>query len=182
TIGVDTAVGKGSTFWVELQQAESPVHRARGTRATPSEDGSATAGPSRTLLYVEDNLANLKLLERILEPRPEINLLTAMQGQVGLELAREHQPDLILLDLQLPDVSGVDVLRKLKAGPTTRDIPVVVVSADATDGQVNRVLKEGAAAYLSKPLNVREFLRVLEQHADGRPSRDRDRPQRSASA
>ena len=92
------------------------------------------------MLYIEDNLSNLRLVEEILEHWPGITLLSAMQGTIGLDLAREHQPDLILLDLHLPDLSGDEVLRRLKSDPRTRSIPVVMLSADAQPRQVKRLL------------------------------------------
>ena len=99
----------------------------------------------------------------MLEERPEIELLTAMQGKLGLELARQHSPDLILLDLHLPDVAGWDVLSQLKAGEVTRGIPVIIISADATTRQIERLMAAGATAYLTKPLDIAEFFSVLEE-------------------
>jgi PAS domain S-box-containing protein len=136
--------------------------------AAPPEDGAAGGAASvagrrpgpdrRTVLYVEDNLSNLKLVERLLERVPEVRLIPAMQGQLGLELARRHQPDLILLDLHLPDLHGRDVLQALKDDPATAWIPVVVLSADATPSQVERLLAAGAADYATKPIDVEWLL------------------------
>ena len=109
--------------------------------------------------------SNLTLVEQLLEERPEIELLTAMQGRVGLDLARQHSPGLVLLDLHLPDLPGWEVLSQLKADTSTAEIPVVVISADATGPQVKRLLKAGAVSYLTKPLDVAEFFRVLDQTA-----------------
>jgi CheY-like chemotaxis protein len=119
------------------------------------------------VLYIEDNLSNLRLTEQILSHRPGIRLLSAMQGQLGLELARAHTPDLILLDLQLPDLTGVEVLRRLREEPRTEHIPIIVVSADATPGQMARLRAAGAHDYLTKPLQVRKLLAVLDEHALG---------------
>ncbi len=102
----------------------------------------------------------------MLAERPGTALLTTMQGKVGLDLARQHSPDLILLDLHLPDLPGWDVLSQLKANATTRDIPVVVISADATKRQINRLMAAGAARYLTKPLDVTKFFRVLDETSD----------------
>ena len=115
----------------------------------------------RTLLYIEDQDLNLRLVERILQTRPEYRLLTAMQGGMGFDLAREHQPDLILLDLNLPDMSGDEVLRRLKEAPDVRHIPVVMVSADAMGDRVEQLLELGASGYLTKPYRVAEFLRII---------------------
>jgi CheY-like chemotaxis protein len=114
------------------------------------------------VLYIEDNLSNLQLLQRILATRPGIKLVEAMQGRLGLDLAREHHPDLILLDLHLPDLSGEEALLRLQAEPETSQIPVVVISADATRDRAARLLASGARAYVTKPLDVREFLAILD--------------------
>ena len=115
------------------------------------------------MLHVEDNLSNLKLIQRLLVHRPEIRLLPAMQARLGLDLAREHRPHLILLDLHLPDMPGEEFLLRLRAIPETREIPVVVISADATPGQITRLLASGARAYLTKPLDVKKFLALLDE-------------------
>jgi CheY-like chemotaxis protein len=99
----------------------------------------------------------------MLEERPEIELLTAMQGKIGLDLARQHSPDLVLLDVHLPDLDGREVISELKSSQTTRDIPIVVISADATASQINRLMTAGANTYLTKPLDVAEFFRVLDK-------------------
>ena len=114
-----------------------------------------------TVLLIEDTLSNLNLVERLLSRWPGVTLIPAMQGRLGLELARQHHPDLVLLDLHLPDLSGERVLSELKADPATRDISVIVVSADATAGQVERLKAAGAIEYLTKPLDVRQFLSVV---------------------
>ena len=95
------------------------------------------------MLYVEDTLANIRLIEAILHARPQVELLPAMQGQLGLDLAREHRPDMILLDIHLPDLDGDEVLARLQADPATREIPAVVLSADATEKQRARLLERG---------------------------------------
>lgn len=116
-----------------------------------------------TILYIEDNLSNLELVKRVLTKRPGIRLIDAMQGRLGVDLAREHHPDLILLDLHLPDISGTEVLRQVRDDPRTTAIPVIVISADATPGQIERLLTDGALAYLTKPLDVKKLLSLLDQ-------------------
>jgi CheY-like chemotaxis protein len=116
------------------------------------------------LLYIEDNISNLHLLEHLLAEHSRFELLSAMQGRIGLDLAREHHPDLILLDLHLPDLSGREVLAQLQASPATARIPVVIMSADATPAQIQRLRDGGAADYLTKPLDLALFLDVLKRH------------------
>jgi CheY-like chemotaxis protein len=116
-----------------------------------------------TILYIEDNLANLSLVETILWERPKWRTIPALQGQIGVELAREHLPDVILLDLHLPDIRGEEVLRRLREDERTARIPVVVISADATPATAERLVASGAVAFLTKPLDVAEFLATLER-------------------
>ena len=164
-IGVESMVGQGSTFWVELTLT-TPVAALTAAGGSPVDDGkpvTAAPGADRTVLYIEDNLSNLRLVEQILRHRPAITLVAAMQGGLGFELACEHQPALILLDLHLPDLPGQEVLRRLRAEPRTQAIPVVVLSADATPGHVESLRAAGADAYLTKPLDVQQFLGVLDE-------------------
>jgi CheY-like chemotaxis protein/anti-sigma regulatory factor (Ser/Thr protein kinase) len=161
TLGVESAVGVGSTFWIELPRAAAP-HLLQAPEAGEQAAPWASAGLTQTVLLIEDNQANVALMASILAQRPGVTLLTAMQGRLGVDLARRHHPDLILLDLHLPDMRGDEVLRGLKDDPATREIPVVVVSADATRDQEERLLAAGARAYLTKPLDVRSFLHVVD--------------------
>jgi len=160
TIGVESVVGEGTTFWVEFPTAESPIDRYRRLDGPEAQEPQEV---SRRVLLIEDNLSNVKLIEEVLDHRfPELDLQPVIQGMVGLELAREHQPLLILLDLNLPDVAGEKVLAELRDDPRTARIPVVVVSADATQRQVRRLLSSGASAYLTKPIDVSELMRHIE--------------------
>lgn len=159
-IGVRSGPGQGSTFWVELLAVESPL---ASQPAAEARDGVlARESPRGTVLYIEDNLANLRLLEWLLRRRPGIELVPAMQGRLGLELARRRRPDLILLDQHLPDVEGIEVLRRLRDDPQLRDIPVIVLSADTTPGQSERLRAAGARDFLEKPLDVRRLLAMLD--------------------
>jgi CheY-like chemotaxis protein len=117
---------------------------------------------SRVVLYVEDNPSNVRLVERVLARRSGVSLLVATRGSVGLELARRHRPDLVLLDLNLPDLPGAVVLERLRAEPLTRDIPVVVISADATPQQQERLKAAGVADYLTKPFDIERLLAIVE--------------------
>jgi CheY-like chemotaxis protein len=120
----------------------------------------------RKVLHIEDNLSNVKLVERILAQRADVEVVAAMHGRLGLELAHEHHPVLILLDLHLPDMHGDQVLQRLRDDPITASIPVVMVSADATPGQIQRLLAAGATAYLTKPIDVRDLLHILDEALD----------------
>ena len=162
SIGVNSTLGSGSTFWLELPHAESPLQTLAAQRNSPAAEQSVDE-ESRRILYIEDNFSNVTLVEQMLAERPALELMTAMQGRVGLELARKHSPDLILLDLHLPDMPGWQVLAQLKADHSTRDVPVVVISADATAPQIKRLLSAGARAYLTKPLDIAEFFRVVDE-------------------
>jgi PAS domain S-box-containing protein len=162
-IGVHSIEDRGSTFWVDLPQAEDPVETFEHDTEAQAATENSTYGTTHTILYIEDNLSNLNLIERIFARRLQIRLLTAMQGKRGLEMAREQQPDLILLDLHLPDMAGDEVLEQLRLESATQDIPVVVLSADATPRQIEKLRAAGAVDYLTKPLDVGRFLLVMEE-------------------
>jgi CheY-like chemotaxis protein len=162
TIDATNSDEGGAEFTIELPLDTSPAVALEEVGARSEQGDVSIERPGRTILLIEDNLTNLRLVERILRSRPEVALIPAMQGQLGLELAREHNPDLILLDLHLPDLSGFEVLNRLRADPRTRGSPVVVVSADASPGQVRRLLDAGAAEYLTKPLELTRFFETLD--------------------
>jgi len=166
-LNVESRVGEGSTFWVSLPRTEDfPLPLVLEVTPKPAiSPPPAKRAPRATyqLLYIEDQDLNLRLVERILNAHPQYRLLTAMQGGTGLSLAREHQPDLILLDLNLPDMTGDEVLRRLKSDAGMRKIPVIMVSADAMGDRVEQLIKLGAVGYLTKPYKVGEFLRVIQE-------------------
>ena len=157
-IRVESEPGRGSTFSVVLESAVVPGCYGA---PTPGEEGDLPQIPPCRILYVEDNPANLRLVEGILEHFPGVTMLSAMQGGLGVELAIEHVPDLVLLDINLPDISGLSVLHRLLRHQRTADIPVVILSADATRERVQQLLDSGARSYLAKPLDVGEFLRTV---------------------
>ncbi len=164
-IGIESKVGEGSSFWVDLSRTESPVAALlEGDLVRAGADRPASK-TRRTVLYIEDNIANLNLIEHILAEDEGIDLLTAMQGRIGLDLARQHRPDLILLDLHLPDLPGVEVLAALQADEATRDIPTIVLSADATPGQLKRLLDAGARDYMTKPIDLTRFYQLMAETA-----------------
>jgi PAS domain S-box-containing protein len=154
----------GSSFAVDLVLSRDPVEglALRSGGSAPRELPAPRVSPV-TLLYVEDNLANLSLVETILAARPGWKTIPALQGRLGAELACEHVPDLVLLDLHLPDVQGDEVLRRLRADKRTAKIPVVMISADATPRTIDRLRAQGADAYLTKPLDVDEFLSTIDR-------------------
>lgn len=159
-IGAESRVGVGSTFWVEFTLAQDTLETESNTGpSAPRGD----AVRERTVLYIEDNLSNMEFVERIMARRPDVRLLTAMQGGLGAELAREHRPDLVLFDVHLPDMRGEEVLQRLREHPATAEIPVVVISAEATAPKIERFLAAGARAYFTKPLDVARFLQVLDE-------------------
>jgi protein-histidine pros-kinase len=164
-IGASSQIGRGSTFWVDLPRAEPPAVKVpEADNAEPVPELNSAQG-KRTILYIEDNLSNLNLVQEILRQQPQVELLSAMQGRLGLDLARKHSPDLILLDVHLPDLNGWDVFSQLQVEEATRKIPVIVLSADATTRQIQQFMTAGARDYLTKPLDVARFSRVIEESA-----------------
>jgi signal transduction histidine kinase/ActR/RegA family two-component response regulator len=165
SLAVQSTVDEGSTFSVELASVEDPVRELSSVEpvaAAAARPARLARGPRKTLLHVEDNLSNLRLLEQLVLQRPEVRLITAIQGRLGLQFAREHQPDLILLDLHLPDMTGIEVLAELRRDPLTRDIPVTIVSADATVGLIERLKAAGAQGHMTKPFDVEAFLELID--------------------
>jgi signal transduction histidine kinase/CheY-like chemotaxis protein len=160
-MGVVSAVGEGTRVWVELKAGEPPALEEL-TAAESELLATREYSAPRNLLYIEDTLANVHLLEAVLARRPSVQLMPAMLGRLGLDLANQNRPDLILLDLHLPDVGGEEILAKLRAEPETRGIPVVILSADATRNQAEHLIAAGARAYLTKPISVRHLLEVLD--------------------
>ncbi len=167
TIGVESEHGVGSTFWIRLNRSPIAAPKPRVRRKPQVVTPLLTS--QRTVLYVEDNLATIGLMEEVFSMRPNIHLLTAMQGGLTLELAREHHPDLIVLDLHLPDIQGDEVLAQLRADPRTAGTPVVMCSADATEHRRKQLLAAGAHAYLTKPVKVQRFLRMLDEVLSSTP-------------
>jgi signal transduction histidine kinase/response regulator RpfG family c-di-GMP phosphodiesterase len=163
-IGVESTVGLGSRFYCELLIVESAAEPALDANfhAAVTALGQASSYQG-TVLYIEDNVSNIRLMQKILAPYTGVRLLEAMQGKTGLEIAHLHTPDWILLDLQLPDMGGEDVLRALREDPLTLGIPVTILSADATPGNIDRLQAAGACQYLTKPLDVRQLIGLLER-------------------
>jgi CheY-like chemotaxis protein/two-component sensor histidine kinase len=170
-IGVQSDPGRGSTFWIELPSCPSPLARLG---AEKRRDGSIFGDGSKRhrLLYIEDNASNLILVQEMVAELQGIELIVAKEGQAGFDLAISTQPDLVLLDLHLPDVPGWTVLSRLKADARTFHVPVLVISADATERQMKRLAAAGARGYLTKPIDADEFFTAVEQllpAADAQP-------------
>jgi CheY-like chemotaxis protein len=162
-IGVASEVGTGSVFWIELELTPGPEPVAGA--AGPADFVPAHVQvdtPLRTLLYVEDNPANLMLVEDLIARRPDIRLLSARDGNRGVEVARAALPDVILMDINLPGISGVDALRILAEDPATAHIPVIALSANAIPRDVAKGMEAGFFRYLTKPIKVNEFMATLD--------------------
>jgi signal transduction histidine kinase/ActR/RegA family two-component response regulator len=162
TTGVTSTPGVGSVFWVELALTE-PAAVTQRAITRDAVTGSRLYSSAKTVLYVEDLVENVRLVEQILKHRPSVTLIPAMLAGVALDLARQHHADLVLLDLHLPDMPGEQVLSRLRGDPATRSIPVVILSADATQDHIRGLLAAGADAYLTKPISVRAFLQAVDQ-------------------
>ena len=161
-IGVESTVGKGSLFWIELKQTTEPLPVA--PMAPPEAIASVHADASlRTLLYVEDNPANLMLVEDLIARLPHINLLSATNGQRGIEIARATLPDVILMDINLPGISGIQAMRILAEDPATAHIPVIALSANAIPRDIDSALKAGFFGYLTKPIKISKFMDTLDE-------------------
>jgi PAS domain S-box-containing protein len=159
TLEVESEVGKGTTFSLELPA--EPVGTTHSQTQAPASIDSSICGD---VLYIEDNPLNIELVKTVLtDKRPNLTLRTASEGESGARLALEHPPDLLLLDLNLPDISGEEVLLGLRAHQETADLPVLVLSADSTSHSVQRLLETGADAYLTKPLDVEHFLQMVDR-------------------
>jgi CheY-like chemotaxis protein len=162
TIGVESVVGVGSEFWIELIQANMPQLAAE--ISLPAELSPKVHGNSeqRILLYVEDNPGNLMLVEQIIEDHPRLKLLSARDGHHGVAQARAHHPDVILMDINLPGISGIEAMNILRKDPTTKHIPIIALSANAMLRDIEKGLEAGFFRYLTKPIKIDEFMNALE--------------------
>jgi len=185
TIGVESSVGVGSVFWVEFSASNAPellidnndelvLERRKVAARDPSEQP--------TLLYVEDNPANLALVEQLIARRGDVKLLTAIDGILGVELARAYLPDVILMDINLPGISGYGALRILSEDPATAHIPVLALSANAVPRDIEKGLEAGFFRYLTKPIRVREFMEALDVALDHAAAHGATRPAEPAQS
>jgi CheY-like chemotaxis protein/anti-sigma regulatory factor (Ser/Thr protein kinase) len=162
-IGVDSVAGTGTTFWFELPRVEA---QAAADAAAPGTESAAEARrTSGTVLYIEDNVSNVRLMQRIMGRRPGMSLISVPSGHEGLEAAARERPDLIFLDLQLPDMRGEEVLAALRHQDGTAYVPIAVLSADSGSAQMERLLAAGADAYFPKPIEIARLLRFID-HAE----------------
>jgi len=161
TIGVTSSQGVGSMFWIELSSTEPVPSRVDPNAERPAENHRHEEGEPTTVLYVEDNPANLKLVEEIISFRPDLKLISAPDGHLGLELARAHQPDIILMDINLPGMNGIDAVKLLANDPRTAHIPVIALTANAMPRDVEKGLAAGFFRYLIKPINIDEFTEAI---------------------
>jgi PAS domain S-box-containing protein len=162
-IGVESTVGVGSVFWFELASVAKPhLSIEGGETAVLKQPHVPRKAQPHTVLYVEDNPANLILVEQIIARHPDIHLLTAVNGKSGIEIARSNKPDAILMDINLPDINGFEALKILREDPLTMHIPVIAISANAMQLDIDRGQMAGFFSYLTKPIKVNEFMEALD--------------------
>jgi PAS domain S-box-containing protein len=164
-IGVDSVVGKGTVFWVEFAASAAPALALENIDEDTLERRQALslqAGDQPTMLYVEDNPANLALVEQLIARRGDLKLLTAIDAPLGIELARAYLPDVILMDINLPGMSGYGALKRLREDPATAHIPVLALSANAMPRDIEKGLEAGFFRYLTKPIRVHEFMSAVD--------------------
>jgi CheY-like chemotaxis protein len=162
-LSVDSVEGQGTLVSVELPLSEPPAARTTTLAPDKAQVAAPVSGGAFTILYIEDNLPNFQLVEVLIAKRPGVKLIGAIQGKLGVELALAHRPDVILLDLNLPDIQGDEVLLRLREHPETAAIPVVMLSADAMPRQIDKLLASGAQKYLTKPIDVAQFYTLLDE-------------------
>ena len=170
-IGVESIVGVGSVFWIELNLAAEPQFAAVADEPLALTQARVQRGAVlRTLLYVEDNRANMRLVEQLIGRRPDMRLLGAGDGARGIALARIHQPEVILMDINLPGISGIQALKILREDPVTAHIPVIAISANAMPRDIDKGLEAGFFRYLTKPIKVKEFMDALGMALEHQPA------------
>jgi CheY-like chemotaxis protein len=167
-IGFQSETGRGSEFWIDL-----PIYREQATdrpvvREAAGASSRLAAGERRhTIVYVEDNPSNIAFMREVVSDLPSVELLTAPTAEIGLELIRGHRPKVVIMDINLPGMSGFEAVRRLREWPETRDIPVIGLSAAALAKDTSRAKDAGFYRYLTKPVKVDELTQVLEQLLEG---------------
>lgn len=162
SIHVDSILGEGSTFWIEVPLSKDITAVADTTPPVSEPQVEQIQGTQHTILYVEDNLANLRLVQQIVAMRSDTKLLHAPSAELGLEIARTHQPELVLLDINLPGMDGFEAFARLRDDPQIRDIPVIAISADAMKEDIERALELGFTEYITKPIDVSQIMEILD--------------------
>lgn len=162
SIGVKSKIGEGTKFYVDLKKAEAPVFEDSKVESVLDKKHHKEITERQTLLYVDDNPASLKLVESILKRRHNIDLLTANKAQPGIEIARTNHPDIILMDINLPDIDGYEALKLLKIHDDTKDIPVIAISANAMPKDIEKGKAADFKDYITKPINITKFLHVID--------------------
>jgi signal transduction histidine kinase/ActR/RegA family two-component response regulator len=162
-IGADSVVGTGSVFWIEFNAAAAPrLVFPEAETAAPPRVRAPAGSPARTVLYVEDNPANLELVEQLIARRPDLRLLSAADASLGIEFARVYLPEVILMDINLPGISGLEAMKILRADPVTAHIPIIALSANAVPSDIAQSLAAGFFNYLTKPIKVDRFMQALD--------------------
>jgi CheY-like chemotaxis protein len=162
-IGVDSVLGQGSVFWVEFKTASAPqLTLAMADQATAARPPVPDGAPLRTVLYVEDNPANLELVGQLIARRGDLNLLSAADGTLGIDYARTCLPEVILMDINLPGLSGIEAMKILRADPATSRIPIIALSANAVPRDIEKAVEAGFFNYITKPIKVGEFMDALD--------------------
>jgi PAS domain S-box-containing protein len=170
TIGANSIVGTGSEFWFELGLTMPPLLVLQeAEQISPLLAAEHNGKPRRTILHVEDNPANLELVEQLIARRPELHLLSVTDGTLGIEFARVYQPQVILMDINLPGISGLEAMKILHADPTTAHIPIIALSANAVPHDIEKALQAGFFNYLTKPIKVKLFMETLDAALENLP-------------
>src|SRR4051812_17257958 len=164
SIGADSTVGAGSSFWIEMNVTTAPQLSTLETQGAHLERPPVAPGtPIRTVLYVEDNPANLELVEQLVARRPDLRLISAADGNIGVNYARAYLPAVILMDINLPGISGIEAMKILRADPLTAHIPIIALSANAVPRDIKTGLEAGFFSYLTKPIKVNQFMHALDE-------------------
>jgi CheY-like chemotaxis protein len=167
SIGVVSTLGQGSVFWVEFKTASAPqLTIPLGDPAAAARPKVPDGTPLRTLLYVEDNPANLELVGQLIGRRTDLNMLSAADGALGVEYARACLPEVILMDINLPGMSGIEAMKILREDPVTAHIPIIALSANAVPRDIEKALEAGFFNYITKPIKVSQFMDALDVALD----------------
>jgi CheY-like chemotaxis protein len=173
-MGVESTIGVGSVFWFELSAIAAPQPIVgEGAAEKAPHPRAPRAGRPRNLLYVEDNPANLGLVKQIIARHSDLRLLSAVNGSTGIEIARASQPDVILMDINLPDINGFEALKILRSDPATAYMPVIAISANAMPLDIEKGLKAGFFRYITKPIKLDEFIETIDLALNLREQQER---------